>query len=188
MSLITRAQEIKNETVNGANTALRVGSLFEDISKVVEKNINSFGNIYMKNNEVETIITTQFVRVPVAGVTVFNEISQHFNHDADNNALRYIGEENAVFHINASFTLIPASTNQKYGIYIGVNKGGAIDATADRISESEVYISTPQTGRSDAAAVQALVQLEPNDRVYIIAQNVTGTANVTFEFLNIIIK
>jgi hypothetical protein len=69
-----------------------------------------------------------------------------------------------------------------------VNKGGAINPSADRISESEAYINTPQSGRADAAAIQALVQLDPNDRVYMIVQNTTSTANVTVEFMNLVIK
>jgi hypothetical protein len=142
----------------------------------------------MKNNAVATTITTQGDRYNIAGTTQVNGINRRFNHDASNNALQYVGALTRQFHVISTFTIAPASNNQKYGIYIGVNKGGAIDPTADRISESEAYINTAQAGRADAASIQAILTLEPNDRVYMIVQNVTGTADVTVEFLNMVIK
>jgi hypothetical protein len=151
-------------------------------------NVRSIGAMYMKNNAIETVIPNVNDRVPMAGVTQVNGINQRFSHDLANNALEYTGILSQTFHITATFTIAPASNNQKYGIYLGVNRGGAIDPNADRISESEVYINTPQSGRADAAAVQALVTLNEGDKVYMILQNVTSSANVTVEFLNMIIK
>ena len=151
-------------------------------------NTNSIGAMYMKNNAIETVIPSVNDRVPMAGVTEVNGINQRFDHDQANNALEYTGVISRVFHITVTFTISPASNNEKYGIYIGVNRGGAIDADADRISESEVYINTPQSGRADAASVQALVTLNEGDKVYLILQNVTTSANATIEFMNMIIK
>jgi len=151
-------------------------------------NTESLGSMYMKNNAVETVISVLNDRYNIAGVTESNGINQRFTHDVATNTLQYVGVQSKVFHVNLTFTISPASNNQKYGIYIGVNKGGAINPSADRISESEAYINTPQSGRADAAAIQALVQLDPNDRVYMIVQNTTSTANVTVEFMNLVIK
>jgi hypothetical protein len=161
-------------------------SLFVNCVGII--NTESLGSMYMKNNATATVITVQGDRYNIAGTTQVNGINQRFEHDLANNALQYTGIRSKVFHVNLTFTLNPASNNQKYGIYIGVNKGGAIDPTADRISESEAYINTPQAGRADAAAIQALVQLDPNDRVYMIVQNTTSTANVTVESMNLVIK
>jgi hypothetical protein len=151
-------------------------------------NVRSIGAMYMKNNAIETVIPNVNDRVKMAGVTEVNGINQRFAHDLANNALEYTGLISTTFHITATFTISPSANNQKYGIYLGVNRGGAIDPNADRISESEVYINTPQSGRADAAAVQALVTLNEGDKVYMILQNVTSSANVTVEFLNMIIK
>jgi hypothetical protein len=151
-------------------------------------NTESLGSMYMKNNAVETVISVQGDRYNISGTTEANGINQRFTHDVATNTLQYVGVQSKVFHVNLTFTISPASNNQKYGIYIGVNKGGAIDPSADRISESEAYINTPQSGRADAAGIQALVQLDPNDRVYMIVQNTTSTANVTVEFMNLVIK
>jgi hypothetical protein len=151
-------------------------------------NVRSIGAMYMKNNAIETVIPNVNDRVKMAGVTEVNGINQRFAHDLANNALEYTGVISTTFHITATFTISPSANNQKYGIYLGVNRGGSIDPNADRISESEVYINTPQSGRADAAAVQALVTLNEGDKVYMILQNVTSSANVTVEFLNMIIK
>jgi hypothetical protein len=151
-------------------------------------NVRSIGAMYMKLNAVETVIPNVNDRVKMAGVTEVNGINQRFAHDLANNALEYTGVISNTFHITTTFTISPASNNQKYGIYLGVNRGGSIDPNADRISESEVYINTPQSGRADAAAVQALVTLNQGDKVYMILQNVTSSANVTVEFFNMVIK
>lgn len=150
-------------------------------------NTVSIGAMYMKNNAIATVIPLVNDRVPMAGVTQVNGINQRFAHDLANNALEYTGVISRVFHITTTFTISPASNNQKYGIYIGVNRGGSIDADVDRITESEVYINTPQSGRADAASVQALVTLNEGDKVYLILQNVTSSANATIEFMNMII-
>ena len=161
-------------------------SLFINCVGIV--NTESLGSMYMKNNATETVITVQNDRYNIAGTTQVNGINQRFIHDSANNALEYTGIRSKVFHINLTFTISPETNNQKYGIYIGVNKGGAIDPDADRISESEAYINTPQAGRADAASIQALVQLDPTDKVYMIVQNTTSTANIIVEFMNLVIK
>ena len=150
-------------------------------------NTNSIGAMYMKDNDIETVIPSVNDRVPMAGVTEVNGINQRFEHDLANNALEYTGVIAKTFHVTTTFTIEPASNNQRYGIYLGVNRGGSIDPDADRISESEVYINTPQSGRADAASVQALVTLNEGDRVYLIIQNVTSSANATIVFMNMII-
>jgi hypothetical protein len=167
-------------------THTSIKSLF--IACVGIVNTESLGSMYMKNNAVATVISVEGDRYNIAGVTEANGVNQRFTHDVATNTLQYVGVQSKVFHINLTFTISPASNNQKYGIYIGVNRGGAIDPAADRISESEAYINTPQSGRADAAGIQALVKLDTNDRVYMIVQNVTGTADVTVEFMNLVIK
>jgi hypothetical protein len=157
------------------------------INSVGITNTRSIGAMYMKNNAVETVIPNVNDRVKMAGVTEVNGINQRFAHDLANNALEYTGVISRSFHITTTFTIEPASNNQRYGIYMGVNRGGSIDPDTDRISESEVYINTTQTGRADAAAVQALVTLNQGDKVYMIVQNVTSSANATIVFFNMII-
>jgi hypothetical protein len=151
-------------------------------------NTSSLATMYMKLNAIQTVLPLVNQRVAMEGVTEVNGINQRFAHDLSNNALEYTGVISKVFHILATFTIAPAQNNQKYGIYIGVNRGGAIDPDLDRISESEVYINTPQSGRADAASVQALITLNEGDKVYMILQNVSSDANVTVEFLNMVIK
>jgi hypothetical protein len=182
------------DTVNFSGNGTYLGGVQDDDNRSLFircngiPNSDSIGNMYMKNNAVATTITTQGERYNISGTTEVNGINRRFNHDAANNALQYVGALTRQFHVISTFTIAPESNNQKYGIYIGVNKGGPIDPTADRISESEAYINTSQAGRADAASIQSILTLEPNDRVYMIVQNVTGTADVTMEFLNMVIK
>lgn len=54
MSLKTDSIIIKNETTKGANTALRIGQLFEDISDAVDLNTEKVGITTEQSNEIAT--------------------------------------------------------------------------------------------------------------------------------------
>ena len=182
------------DTVNFAGGGTYLVGVLDDSDKslfvncIGITNSVSIGNMYMKLNTTPTAIDTQGDRYNISGTTQVNGINRRFNHDAANNALQYVGAQSKLFHVNLTFTIAPESNNQKYGIYVGVNRGGSIDPTADRITESEAYINTSQAGRADAASIQALVKLNTNDKVYMIVQNTTSAADVTVEFLNMVIR
>ena len=149
---------------------------------------NSFGNAFIKNNDSATVVTEQSARYPIAGVSDVNTTIHDFTHVQEDNSLQFTGTA-GVFIAQMSFS-VKAGNNNKVGVYLGVNKTGTIDADADRISSSEVYITTDGTTAQDrpvAATVQTLVELEQNDKVYGIVQNTSGTTNITVEFMNLIV-
>jgi hypothetical protein len=150
-------------------------------------NTIAIAQMYMKNNAVATDIVVQGTRYPVAGTTEFAAISQRWTHDAANNAVTYASTVPRRVKAHASFTLT-GSANNVIGFYIGkCLSGNAIDPTADRISESEVYV-TVSGSRPDSGFVQAIIDLAVGDRVYCIVQNTSSTADVTVQFLNLIVE
>jgi hypothetical protein len=180
------------DTVNFAGGGNYVdGILYNDnrskwINCVGIINSVTLGNMYMKNNAIPTDIIVQNDRYQMAGVTQVNSLNQRFTHDVANNALQYISTISRVCSIQVGLTFLGA-TNAVIGFYLGINRGGVLDPTADRISESEVYV-TANGSRPDNAFFQTLVTLNENDRVYVIVQNKTGTADVTVEFCNLLIQ
>ena len=58
MSLLTDIQQIKNETVAGANTALRIGGVLEDIYSINPKKITLFSFTFLE----EEITNLNFVK------------------------------------------------------------------------------------------------------------------------------
>ena len=156
------------------------------VSCVGVVNTTAIANLYMKNNATPTPIAVIGKRYAMLGTTETNGNNQKFTHIPANNSMRYDSTITRLFRVLGTFT-IESGNNNICGLYIGVKRGATIDPTADRISESEVYITTSGT-RPDVGAVQALVSLNQNDEVYFIVQNTSATANITIEFLNIIIE
>ena len=151
-------------------------------------NTTAIGQMIMKNNTTETVVSVSGDRYPVLGTTeTATAINQKFTLIQDRNSLRYDSSIKRLFKVVCTFTLI-AGQNNIIGVYIGKKPAGSvINTTNDRIEESEVYITTSGS-RPDAASVQALVELEENDEVYVIVQNTNSTNNITVEFMNLIIE
>jgi hypothetical protein len=130
------------------------------------------------------------VRYAVSGTSAVSSINQKFTHIQGNNSVRYDSSVPRIMRVLCTFSLI-SGNNNKIGVYIGVKRGESIDPDADRISESEVYVTTSGTGgegRPDPGAIQALVSLNRHDEVYMIVQNTSNTNNITVEFMNIIVE
>lgn len=112
---------------------------------------------------------------------------QRFEHDQPNNAVKYVSTIKRSFKAQCSFTVL-SSVNNVVGFYICVVKSGqVINPVVDRIAESEVYV-TASGSRPDASFVQAIIELEENDKVYLAVENVTATNAVTITFLNLVIE
>lgn len=156
------------------------------VSCVGVVNTTAIANLYMKNNATPTPIAVIGNRYAMLGTTETNGNNQKFTHILANNSMRYDSTITRLFRILATFT-IESGNNNICGLYIGVKRGGSINPTIDRISESEVYVTTSGT-RPDVGSVQALVSLNQNDEVYFIVQNTSSTSSITIEFLNMIIE
>lgn len=180
------------DTVNFSGGSTYLGGLTYQSEKslfvncVGTINTTAIGNMYMKLNTTATDVLILGDRYAMAGTTQSNGVNQKFTHVPANNSMRYDSTIPRLFRVLATFTCL-SGNNNIIGIYIGVKRGVSIDPDADRISESEVYLNT-SGARPDVGAVQALVELNQNDEVYMIVQNTSATNDITIEFLNMVIE
>lgn len=150
-------------------------------------NSTAVANMYMKVNTVPTVFSVAGERNAVLGVTQANPFLQKFIHADKGNMVQYNSNITREFSATATFTVL-APNNQIIGFYIGICKSGnPIDPDTDRITESEVYITT-NGARPDAGTIQCIRPLSQGDRVYVIVQNKNNTSDVIVEFLNLIVK
>jgi hypothetical protein len=147
---------------------------------------NDVGVMYLKNNAVETVITAINQRKVVGG-TMETGTLYNFIKDPSTNSLKYTGSGGR-FHVIATFDFHTEVSNNTCGFYIGKNTDPAsgLSADADRISESEIYVDCPSSSKPVAGAIQTIVDLETDDRIFFIVQNKTAAKNITVEFMKFI--
>jgi hypothetical protein len=144
---------------------------------------NDVGVIYLKANATATTIGATNDRAVVAGTMQTGEL-YNFAQDSGTNSLKYSGI-GGLFHIVATFNFESTSQNV-CGFYVGHNTDDAtaLDPDADRISESEIYINASTTANQPVGgAIQTVLELETDDRVFFIVQNRTAANSITVEFL-----
>ncbi|AEX56019.1 hypothetical protein S-CBS4_gp052 [Synechococcus phage S-CBS4] len=146
------------------------------------------GVIYLKANTITTPIDQTNGRAVVSGAMLTSSLT-NFEKDALTNSLKYKGT-NGLFHAIATFNFYSGSQDT-CGFYIGVNRDASspLDADADRISESEIYVNagTP-SNQPKNGTIQTLVQLTTDDRIFFIVQNKTKADAILVEFMKLIVK
>jgi hypothetical protein len=146
------------------------------------------GVIYLKANTIPTPIATINGRAVASGTMLASSLV-NFEKDALTNSLKYKGTSGR-FHAIATFNFY-AGSQDTCGFYIGINRDdtSALDADADRISESEVYINAGSTSNQpQSGAIQSLVQLSTDDRIFFIVQNKRKAGPIEVEFMKLIVK
>ena len=147
---------------------------------------NNIGVLYLKNNTIPTPVGTTNGRAVVSGVVQTGELVNFEKHNGSS-SLRYLGERGR-FLIAITFSFYEGSQNT-CGFYVGVNRNiaSALDANADRISESEIYSNagTP-SNQPQSACVQTVLTLNYNDRIFFIVQNKDSATPITVEFMKLI--
>lgn len=147
---------------------------------------NNIGVMYLKNNTIPTPIGAPNNRAVVSGVVQTGELVNFEKHNGSN-SLRYLGESGK-FLITITFSFYEGSQNT-CGFYVGVNRNiaSALDANADRVSESEIYSNagTP-SNQPQSACVQTVLTLNYNDRIFFIVQNKDSGTAITVEFMKLI--
>lgn len=148
---------------------------------------NDVGVMYLKGNTFETPITVINQRAVVVG-NIQTGYLFHFQKHASTNSLQYTGS-GGKFHVIATFNFWSEVSNNTCGFYIAKNTNisSGLSADGDRISESEVYIDCPSSSKPVAGAVQTVLDLNTNDRVFFIVQNKSAAKNITVEFLKFIV-
>jgi hypothetical protein len=178
MSVQTRSQlqassaTITNETAAGANTASRVGGLFDDLADTATLDRErGFANLYM---DTDTAFTpTQGQRVKLTSAMKSGVLST-YNFSRTTNSLTYTGTTGATLHIAASIVLAQGNNNQ-IKVYIAKN-GTTIDQ-----SMTEITIS-----HSDGHAIytEAYVTGAVNDEFTIYVNAVDSGASITISALS----
>jgi hypothetical protein len=146
------------------------------------------GIIYLKANTVPTPIAVTNDRAVASGTMVANNLV-NFEKDALTNSLKYKGTSGR-FHAIATFSFYSGSQDT-CGFYIGVNRNAAspLDADADRISESEIYTNAgSSSAQPQSGAIQTIVQLNTDDRIFFIVQNKTKRDDIIVEFMKLVVR
>lgn len=147
---------------------------------------NDVGVMYLKGNTFETTIPFINAReVVVGGITTGT--LYNFQKHSTTNSLQYIGAGGR-FHVVATFNFYTEVSNNTCGFYIGVNRdiASGLSANADRISESEIYVFSPNSSKPVSGALQTIVDLNTNDRIFFIVQNKDAAKYILVEFLKFI--
>ena len=141
-------------------------------------NTDSVASYYMVNNATVTDIVTQNVAVKAAGTTSSGPLVQRFTLTA--NRATYQGPRTRIFQVSGVATLSGGGSNNEYDVLVYLN--GAPITGADQA------VTSSTGGRVESLTVQTLVQLSTNDYIEIWVKNATGTNDVTFQNLNVIVK
>jgi hypothetical protein len=143
------------------------------------------GVMYLKNNATGTVVNVAGTRAVVEG-GMTTGILYNFVKDTETNSLKYTGVGGR-FHVLATFSFLSQAPNKTCGFYIGHNKdiNSGLSANGDRISESEIYVNSGSASNPYVAgAIQTVLDLKTNDRVFFIVQNKNETnLTITVEFL-----
>ena len=178
MSVQTRSQlqdsalTITNETAAGANTASRVGGLFDDLADTATLNRErGFANLYLDTNTAFT--PTQGQRVKLTSAMQSGVLST-YNFSRTTNSLTYTGTTNATLRIAASIVLAQNNNNQ---IKVFIAKNGT------PIDQSMTEITTSHTD-GHALFTEAVLQGAVNDVFTIYINAVSSGASITISALS----
>jgi hypothetical protein len=178
MSVQTRSQlqgsaaTITNETAAGANTASRVGGLFDDLADTATLDRErGFANLYL---DTDTAFTpTQGQRVKLTSAMKSGVLST-YNFSRTTNSLTYTGTTGATLRIAASMVFAQGNNNQ-VKVYIAKN-GTPIDQ-----SMTEITIS-----HSDGHALftETVLQGAVNDEFTIYVNAINSGASISISALS----
>jgi len=178
MSVQTRSQlqasalTITNETAAGANTASRVGGLFDDLADTATLDRErGFANLYL---DTDTAFTpTQGQRVKLTSAMKSGVLST-YNFSRTTTSLTYTGTTSATLRIAASMVFAQGNNNQ-VKVYIAKN-GTPIDQSMTQIT----------TSHTDGHAVftETVLQGAVNDVFTIYIYAVSSGASITISALS----
>jgi hypothetical protein len=178
MSVQTRSQlqasalTITNETAAGANTASRVGGLFDDLADTATLDRErGFANLYL---DTDTAFTpTQGQRVKLTSAMKSGVLST-YNFSRTTTSLTYTGTTGATLRIAASMVLAQGNNNQ-IKVYIAKN-GTTID-------QSMTDITTSHTN-GHAIYTEAYVTGAVNDEFTIYVNAINSGASIAISALS----
>jgi hypothetical protein len=166
------ALTITNETAAGANTASRVGGLFDDLADTATLDRErGFANLYL---DTDTAFTpTQGQRVKLTSAMKSGVLST-YNFSRTTTSLTYTGTTGATLRIAASMVLAQGNNNQ-IKVYIAKN-GTTID-------QSMTDITTSHTN-GHAIYTEAYVTGAVNDEFTIYVNAINSGASIAISALS----
>jgi hypothetical protein len=174
MSLLNDALTIKNETVPRANTALRVGSLLEDM---VDQFDTAYINYFDFSSGAVTTIAQADTWYKLNATT-----TQGFSRDGlvhSNNRITWTGSTTRVFKVEGIVSVESGNNNQ---IHVAFFKNEALHPC------SEQEVTTSGSGRASNIAFHCLVELAQNGFVEVYVKNASGTTGITLDNVNVIVS
>jgi hypothetical protein len=166
------AATITNETAAGANTASRVGGLFDDLADTATLNRErGFANLYLDTNTAFTPTQGQKVKLTSA---MSSGVLSTYNFSRTNNSLTYTGTTGATLRIAASMVLAQGN-NHQIKVYIAKN-GTTIDQSMTEIT----------TGHNNGHAVftETVLQGSVNDEFTIYVNAINSGASIAISALS----
>ena len=178
MSVQTRSElqasalTITNETAAGANTASRVGGLFDDLADTATLDRErGFANLYLDTDT--SFAPTQGQRVKLTS-TMKSGVLSTYNFTRTTNSITYTGTTNATLRIAASMVLAQ-NNNTQIKVYIAKN--------GTTINQSMTDITTSHNN-GHAIYTEAYVTGAVNDEFTIYINAIDSGASITISALS----
>ena len=178
MSVQTRSQlqasalTITNETVAAANTAVRVGGLFDDLADTATLDRErGVANLYLDTDTNFTPTQGSAVKLTSA---MKSGLLTAYNFSRTTSSITYTGTTSAALRVSASMVFSQGNGNQ-IKVYIAKN-GNAINQSMTDIT------TTHNDGHS--VTIEAVLQGAVNDEFTILVNAVNSGANIIISALN----
>ena len=170
MSLLTRALQIKNETVKNANTATRVGGVLEDIIK------GSYLQGFFEGSQIQTVSDSNPFKLTIPSITP--AVSPQ-GWTINGNRFTRGTNGNPVF--STATIIVSGAASDKLAFYFAIN--GTIIPCSKNIARVNA------AGGSDLrqVVIQCLINVNEGDFLEVWGQNETDSSDFTLLLSNIIL-
>ena len=170
--LVASAATIASETAAAANTAARVGGLFDDLADTATLDRErGVANLYLDTNTNWTPTLNQAVKLTAA---MTNGLLSTYNFSRTTTSLTYTGTTSAALRISASMVLAQGNGNQ---IKVYIAKNGT------PIEQSMTDITTTHTN-GHAVFTETVLQGVLNDEFTIYINAVNDAASIAISALS----
>ena len=170
--LVASAATITNETVAGANTAARVGGLFDDLADTATLDRErGVGNLYLDQATNWTPTQGQAVKLTTA---MKLGVLSTYNFSRTTTSLTYTGTTQAMLRVSANMVLSQGNGNQ-IKIYIAKNSTIIAQSLADL---------TLSHNNGHAVFTETVLQGAANDEFTIYINAVNDGGSIAFESLS----
>ena len=165
------AATITNETAAGANTAARVGGLFDDLADTATLNTErGFASLVVSGNTNFTPTSNQSVKLTTA---MTETMASAFNFSSTSNSITYTGA-GAALKVSANMTF-SASNNREFEWYIAKN--------GNTIASSKASLTLTHNN-GHAVYVESYINAAANDTFEIYVKSIDSSSAITIQSLN----